>query len=103
MKKHSLFLIFIVFCLALSACDASDPENLFGAGIVQSPEAEQEETTAPPPEVEQEEISTLPVAAEDGYYQYGNMQIDLPSGNYILYEGSVLFNRISDGQSLLST
>ena len=103
MKKHSLFLIFIVFCLALSACDASDPENLFGAGIVQSPEAEQEETTAPPPEVEQEEISTLPVAAEDGYYQYGNMQIDLPSGNYILYEGSVLFNRISDGQSLLYT
>ena len=103
MKKYSLILIFIVFCLALSACDASDPENLFGAGIVQSPETEQEEITAPLPETEQEEISTPPVAAEEGYYQYGNMQIDLPSGNYILYEGSVLFTRFSDGRSLLYT
>ena len=103
MKKHSMFLLVIIFCLALSACDASDPEDLFGAGTAQTSEAEREETTAPPLETEREDTATPPVAAEEGYYQYGNMQIDLPPGNYILYEGSVLFNRISDGQSLLYT
>ena len=88
MKKHSMFLLVIIFCLALSACDASDPEDLFGAGTAQTSEAEREETTAPPLETEREDTATPPVAAEEGYYQYGNMQIDLPPGNYILYEGS---------------
>ena len=103
MKKYSLFFIFIIFCLALSACGASDPEDLFGAGAPQSPEPEQADTAAPPSEMEQENTAAPPIAVEEGYYQYGNMQIDLPSGNYILYEGSVLFNRISDGQRLLYT
>ena len=85
MKKYSLFFIFIIFCLALSACGASDPEDLFGAGATQSPEPEQADTAAPPSEMEQENTAAPPIAVEEGYYQYCNMQIDLPSGNYILY------------------
>ena len=79
MKKRAFFLIAAIFCLALAACDASDPEDLFQSGSV-------------PPPAEEPEGPAVVVTQDEGYYQYGNMQIDC-SGNYILYDGQILFTR----------
>ena len=80
MKKRTFFLIAVIFCLALAACDASDPEDLFQSGSV-------------PPPAEEPEGPAVVVTQDEGYYQYGNMQINMPSGNYILYDGQILFWR----------
>ena len=83
MKKRAFFLIAVIFCLALAACDASDPEDLFQSGSV-------------PPPAEEPEGPAVVVTQDEGYYQYGNMQADLGSSDYILYEGQILFTRLTE-------
>lgn len=77
MKRKLIILTLLVFSILLTACKASDPENLFEA--TQEPEAEAVQTQPP-----------ADFVSEAGY-QYGNMQKNVPSGNFIAYENAVLF------------
>ena len=80
MKKRAFFLIAVIFCLVLAACDASDPEDLFQSGSV-------------PPPAEEPEGPAVVVTQDEGYYQYGNRQVGGDSCGYILYDGQILFQR----------
>lgn len=95
MRKCAFFLVVFYLCAIFAGCDAKDPENLF-------------ETTAETENVLQDTLQapaiTEPnVSINADYYQYGNMQKNLPVGNYILYGNSVLFTWISNGVQLLYT
>ena len=88
MKKRIVVLLFAA-CLLLAACQAEDPENLFETTL-----EETGSTTAP--------AGALP-ATVTGEYQYGNMQKNAPSGEFMLYDGNILFSIISNSRSLLCT
>ena len=88
MKKTISLLVAFGLSITLCACNAKDPENLL-------------ETQAPTKTVQEEPSS--PVVIEEGYYQYGNMQVSVPAGDFILYGDQVLFEVIPDGHSLLCT
>ena len=88
MKKRIVVLLFAA-CLLLAACQAEDPENLFETTL-----EETGSTTAP--------AGALP-ATMTGEYQYGNMQKNAPSGEFMLYDGNILFSIISNSRSLLCT
>lgn len=81
MKKAYLFLIALSVCSLLWACNADDPENLFGV-------TEEQETTSGVT-VPQETIQTALINQSE--YQYGNMQKNVPSGNFARQENTVLF------------
>ena len=88
MKK--LFLISLAFCicLSLSACVATDPNNLFE--ITETPvdtTVSSTDETQPKPD---------DVILYQGIYQYGNMQKNLPSGDFLLFGNEVLFVRDFD-------
>lgn len=84
MKRQIILFFVMCLCLILCACTpAADPENLFAS----------EETT----EAQDRTVPTIPSMEKD-YYQYGNMQVGIPAGNFMRYGDAVLFWWITDGQ-----
>lgn len=92
MKKRFVCLLLTVCLCVLAGCHASDPENRFK--LSEPPETEvpntmSAETTEdgilPQPSVPVDLSSDI-----DPAYNYGNMQIDVPAGNFVLYDGGVL-------------
>lgn len=86
MKKRFIGLLMGI-CLLFGACSEQ----------VQHPDA-----TEPPVETTEAVVEAaydvLPV--EENYYQYGNMQKNIPSGNYMLYGDEVVFEVLQE-QSIL--
>ena len=86
MRKMKLFTCICAVALLLAACTPSDPDNLF-------------ETTAAPSEgasqpSESTVVSSQPTEGDmiaEPSYAYGNMQKNIPSGNYMQDESAVLF------------
>lgn len=66
-------------CLLLGACGEQ----------VQPPETEETQPVEETTKVVEAAYDVLPV--EDSYYQYGNMQKNIPSGNFMLYGNEVVF------------
>ena len=75
MKKIVLAGLLICLCIALVACTATDPDNLFEIEpdntVASTPES-QEETTASVPKETQSDV--VDIMYYTGAYQYGNMQ-----------------------------
>jgi len=83
MKKLILFVLAFCICLSFTACAATDPNNLF-------------ETTEKPDDTTVSGTDNTQPNPEDvilyqGIYQYGNMQKNLPSGNFMLIGNEVVF------------
>lgn len=87
MKRIALFFSILCICLCIAACDAADPENLF-----EMPDA---------PDTTAANQSDNFAAADEGDYPYGNMQKNIPSGDYMRLGDEVLFTYNSDGRFLL--
>ncbi len=88
MKKVFLIGLIVCVCIALSACAATDPENLF-------------ETTLGNSGTESTQAGSEEVTLHTGTYQYGNMQKNLPSGNFMLLGNEVIFQHAVSNSSLL--
>lgn len=90
MKKILFAVLLICLCVALAACTATDPDNLFEIEpdntVASTPES-QEETTASVPKETQSDV--VDIMYYTGAYQYGNMQ----KGNeyFLLFGNEVLF------------
>lgn len=99
MKRFLSLLLAICVCL-LAGCHASDPENRFH--MLEAPITEAPDDTA----LEETKDGTLPQPSVpvdsqldiDPTYNYGNMQVDAPAGNYVLYDGDVLFQTAWGGK-----
>ena len=99
MMKHFLSLIVAVCLCMLAGCHAADPENRFQ--LSEPPKRETSAVTEVPDTTASEETKekTLPhppVPADpqpeiDPAYNYGNMQKNIPSGDYMQDESSILF------------
>ena len=92
MKKTIIILSLACLILRLAACKAEDPENVF-----EMPQTESVETT------EMVVLATEPPATEAELevltdYQYGNMQKNIPSGDFMAYGDEILFFRNLNGQ-----
>ena len=85
MKKVLLLWLIVCFCITLCACTATDPNNLFETTLGT------EETQTDPDEV----------VLYQGIYQYGNMQKNTPSGDFMLLGNDVLFRHVFDGRFLV--
>ena len=100
MKKQLWFVLLLCIALLLTACTATDPNNLF-----ETTQGNPADTTAATVETTE---STEPsessgnlnfdgsVMFEEGY-QYGNMQKNIPSGDFMLLDNEVLFQFVSNG------
>ena len=98
MKKRLLTIGLLLMCLVLAACNATDPNNLF-----ETTEGNPADTTTsaiaatePSEESNASEFDGS-VMFEEGY-QYGNMQKNVPSGNFMKLGDQVLFEYCSGGQ-----
>ena len=104
MKKRLLTIGLLLVSLMLAACNATDPNNLF-----ETTEGNPADTTAstvattegtePSEESGTKEFDGS-VMFEEGY-QYGNMQKNIPSGNYMLFGNEVLFQVCSNGRFIM--
>jgi len=83
MKKLSLLVLLLCACLLLSACKATDPDNLFEMPL------DQEETSQTEPKEFKNYVGTHP---------YGNIQA---GGNYLLLDNEVLFFYLDNGKARL--
>lgn len=83
-KKLRVLIILICFSISLTACTAKDPDNLFE---VTEDNAIFEQESQPKTEIPNPVGALFP---ENGY-QYGNMQKNVPSGNFMQYGTSILF------------
>ncbi len=93
MKNFSLIAILLCACLLLTACAATDPDNLFETTLGST-----EDTTVSGTESTQTEPEE--VILYTGTYQYGNMQKNIPSGNFMLLGNEVIFVPHVDNQLL---
>lgn len=84
MKRIALFFSILCICLCIAACDAVDPENLFG--MPDSPD-----TTA----------ANSFADIDEGDYAYGNMQKNIPSGDFMRLGDEVLFTQARGSGFLL--
>jgi len=79
MKKSSLLVLLLCACLLLSACTATDPDNLF--------------------EMPQDDVvnseNTQPNITHTGSYPYGNMQV-VSSNAFLLLDNEVIFRHFKD-------
>ena len=98
MKKR-LFTLLLAVCLCmLAGCHAADPENRFHL-------TEPPETQAPGVTVTEGETSPQPTVSADlppdidPTYNYGNMQTNIPGGNFVLCDGGILIENTWGGKS----
>ncbi len=94
MKKFSLIAILLCACLLLTACTATDPDNLF-----ETPQGSTGSTA--PSGTESTQTEPEEVILYTGTYQYGNMQKNIPSGNFMLLGNEVIFIRLASRNPLL--
>ena len=87
MKRIALFFSILCICLCIAACDAADPENLF-----EMPDA---------PDTTAANHTNNFTAADEGNYQYGNMQKNIPSGDFMRLGDEVLFTQAQGSGFLL--
>ena len=90
MKKRLCTLLLAVCLCMLAGCHAADPENRFH--LTELPETQAPRIT----EAQEIETPSQPSAATDlppdidPTYNYGNMQTDIPGGNFVLCDGGIL-------------
>lgn len=96
--KMRFLLVLLCACLLLGACTATPGESQTTKAAdlsVQEPER-QPDSTEPPvqPEKEKPHVEAVydELPEEHSYYQYGNMQINGPAGEYIRYKDQVVFS-----------
>ena len=82
MKRLFLLCLSICLCMGLCACAATDPNNLF-------------ETTLG---TEETQPDSDEVVLYTGAYQYGNMQKNLPPGDFMLIGNEVVFSAFRANQ-----
>lgn len=104
MKKRLLTIGLLLVSLMLAACNATDPNNLFETteGNTAGTTAATVETTESTEPSEESKANGFDgsVMFEEGY-QYGNMQKNIPSGNYMLFGNEVLFQFCSNGRFIM--
>ena len=95
MKKLIFAGLLICLCVALAACTATDPDNLF--------ESEPDNTVTFAPENNDDTIAsfTEDIVFYTGVYQYGNMQKNSPAGNFMLLNNEVIFNPYKQKNNVL--
>jgi len=101
MKRFSLFVLLLCACLVLTACTATDPDNLF-----EIPEGNTAPSDAESTQVEPDETESAPSDAEEvilytGTYQYGNMQKNAPPGDFMLLNNKVLFSHLVNNSKFM--
>lgn len=92
MKRSFFLLVAICICVVITGCTATDPRNLFETtttGIAESVDSTQQANET--------------IMLDDGYYQYGNMQKNRPSGNFMLLGNEVAFKYTEGGNYKLYT
>lgn len=92
MKRSFFLLVAICICAVITGCTATDPRNLFETtttGIAESADSTQQANET--------------IMLDDGYYQYGNMQKNRPSGNFMLLGNEVAFKYTEGGNYKLYT
>lgn len=101
MKKQLWFVLSLCIALLLTACTATDPNNLFEttAGDPADITASATASTEPNTQSGTNELDSS-VTFERGY-QYGNMQKNIPSGDYMLWGNEVLFQVCSNGRFIM--
>lgn len=101
MKKLLFVCLVLCLCIGLIACDAKDPNNLFEttAGDPADTTASATASTEPNTQSGINELDSS-VTFERGY-QYGNMQKNIPSGDYMLWGNEVLFQVCSNGRFIM--
>ena len=101
MKKQLWFVLLLCIALLLTACTATDPNNLFEttAGDPADTTASATASTEPNTQSGTNELDSS-VTFERGY-QYGNMQKNIPSGDYMLWGNEVLFQVCSNGRFIM--
>ena len=99
MKMRTLVALLCI-CVMLSACTAvpNDAQGTELATLTTQEPVKQPDTTEPPVQSEKEFVEAVydELPEEDSYYQYGNMQINGPAGEYILYKDQVIFTACKD-------
>ena len=100
MQKRLLTVGLLVLCLVLAACTAKDPNNLFETTEGNPTDATEASAAITESTEPSESSGNLnfdgSVMFEEGY-QYGNMQKNLPPGDYMLVGNQVLFQWLSNG------
>lgn len=101
MKKQLWFVLLLCIALLLTACTATDPNNLFETTAGDPAEATTSATASTEPNTQSgtNELDSS-VTFERGY-QYGNMQKNIPSGDYMLWGNEVLFQVCSNGRFIM--
>lgn len=93
--KMRILAALLCTCVMLSACTAvpSNGQGTEVATLATQEPVKQPDTTEPPVQSEKEFVKAVyeELPEEDSYYQYGNMQINGPAGEYILYKDQVIF------------
>lgn len=101
-----------VFCLA-SCSGMKDQKDQYGMSVIHIKDTlvaeealetdvkvESETQTEPETNAEQEPEAVFVLSEE---YQYGNMQKNLPAGNFMSYEDQILFTHYSEGRDYFYT
>lgn len=95
MKKGRFLMTILLLLIFCTACEAKDPENLFEMTPTETqlhttPATEQEKESQPEiaPQIDFQEEVSLSVP-----YQYGNMQINIPPGNFMDYGDKILISQ----------
>lgn len=101
MKKLSLIILLLYTCLLLTACKAADSDNLFEKPESSTVPSDVESTQTEPNETESTVSDAEEVILYTGTYPYGNMQKNLPSGNFMLLDNDVLFIRVRNTRLML--
>ena len=97
MKKKKAFLLLISFGLSvflISCSKAQDPENLFEIPVSEAQDIQDSS-------VSETDKNATPVLTTK--YQYGNMQKNVPPGNFMDFGKQILFIASPSGQQILYT
>ncbi len=94
--KMRMIGVLLSICLLLSACEAEihmQPQETVTTESTEQTREQEIQSTQSTTQPQETQKDTVPVkfTMGDDYYQYGNMQINLPSGNFLYYNGVVVF------------
>lgn len=101
MKRFSLFVLLLCACLVLTACTATDPDNLFEIPEGNTAPSDTESTQTEPDETESAASDAEEVILYTGTYQYGNMQKNAPPGDFMLLNNKVLFSHLVNNSKFM--
>ena len=106
MQRAFLLAVTVFLCFFLGACDAKDTDNLFETTqgqtpSVVNPSGSEEKMTGPSAEGSAPTVGDQ-AAMEEGY-SYGNMQKNVPSGDFMQYEDDIVFLSYSNRRFRLCT